>query len=133
VAGAQLERELAALLDLVALEDVGVQLELVVIDDQSGVAVDGHQAGIARGRDQHVELAAMPADAVGAREALDDTRLLRQARGHRRQGARLHLVQQTRRLLQGRQRICGKGGDSPRHQPHQQRLRQNTSLHCQPP
>jgi hypothetical protein len=47
VAGAQLQGELATLLDFVALEDVGVQLELVVVDDEAGVAVDRHQTGIA--------------------------------------------------------------------------------------
>jgi hypothetical protein len=35
VAGAQLQGELATLLDFVALEDVGLQLELVVVDDQA--------------------------------------------------------------------------------------------------
>jgi hypothetical protein len=108
VALAQLEGEFLVVLVLVALEDVGLQLELGGVHDQARVAVDRHQAGIARARHQHVELAAGLAGAVGAGELGHHHGLFRHALVHRRQGARLHLLDEHRGLLQLGQRVCGK-------------------------
>ena len=92
VAGAQLEGEFATVLVLVALEDVGLQLEVPVVDDQAGVAVERHQARVARVGDQHVDLAAAMAGPVAAGELLDDRRRRGNALSDRRQSSRLHLV-----------------------------------------
>ena len=107
VPGPQLQGELAAFLDFVAFQDVGMELELVVVHDQASVAVDRHQARIAHAGDQHVELTALLARAVTSGEPLGDPRLLGNTLGDRRQRARLHLVNQLRRLLQRRQGIGG--------------------------
>jgi hypothetical protein len=127
VTGAQLERELAAVLLLVALEDVGLQLELVVVDDEARVAEDGHQAGIARTGHQHVELAALLAGTLAAREMPHDPGLLGDAPVDRRQGAGLHLVGEHRRFLEGGHGIGSE--DRPRHPAEDQCCRQNASLH----
>ena len=62
VALAQVEREDAAVLDLVAGQDVGDELEVAVVADQARVAVDVEQARVARAADQHPQLAAGLAD-----------------------------------------------------------------------
>ena len=70
VAGAQREGELAAILGLVTFEDVGMELEFVVIDDQARVAVGGHQSRIARAGDEHVELTTLPARTISPANSL---------------------------------------------------------------
>ena len=72
MAGAQLEGELAAVLGFVTFEYVGMQFELVVVNDQARVAVDRHQRRIARVGHQHVELAALPARTIATGKFLDD-------------------------------------------------------------
>jgi hypothetical protein len=72
MAGAQLEGELATVLGFVTFEYVGMQFELVVVNDQARVAVDRHQRRVARVSHQHVELAALPARTIAAGKFLDD-------------------------------------------------------------
>ena len=52
------EREGPALLDLELFEDIRLQLQLLVVADQPGIAVDDHQPGVLVAPDQHADLAA---------------------------------------------------------------------------
>jgi len=113
MASAQLEGELAAVLDVIAFQDVGVQLEPVVVHDQPGVAVDRHQERVARTGHQHVELSARLAWAVAAGESPEDPRLLGNALADGRQRARLHLLEQRWGFLH--RRYWG-GGELRAHQ-----------------
>ncbi len=113
VPGAQLEGELAAVLLLVALEDVRLQLELVVVDDEARVAEDRHQTRIARAGHQHVELAALLAGTVATGKVIDHPGLLGNALVDRRQGAGLHLIGEHRRFLERGHWIGGQGGTGP--------------------
>ena len=104
VAGAQREGEDAVFVVLVALQDVGLELELGVIDDQPRVAVDRHHDGVARAHHQHGELAAGTARAVAAGEAADHQWLFGKTAGDRRQSPGPHVVGEHRRFLQRRRR-----------------------------
>ena len=73
---AQVQREDAAVLDLDVLQDVRHQLEVLVVADQPGIAVDDHQPGVARPRDQHVQAAAGLADGLAGAVEVDDQRLI---------------------------------------------------------
>jgi hypothetical protein len=109
VTGTKFEDELAAVADVVAFQNVGMERELVVIDDQPGIAVDRHQRRIARTRHQHVELAARLAWAVGSCERPDHPRLFGNALGDWRQGPRLHPVRKHWGFLQRKLRIGSEG------------------------
>ena len=65
---AQVQGEDPAVLDLDVLEDVRHQLELFIVRDQPGIAVDHHEAGVLGPADQHVQLAAGLADGLVAVE-----------------------------------------------------------------
>ena len=75
VALAQAQGEDPAILDLVAGEDVGHEVEVAVEADQVRVAVDVEEARLALAADQHPQLAAGLADL----DALDHPRLVRRA------------------------------------------------------
>ncbi len=118
VAGPELQRELAAVLGLVARQNVGMQRQLVVVHDQPGIGVKRHQARVARGGDQHVAVAAGAARAFTAVEDVDDRGIGRDALVDRRQATRLHLVGEQGGFLHRRrggqrrssdQRACGQG------------------------
>ena len=100
VTGAQLQGELAVILGLVALKDVGLQLELVIVHDQPRIGVKRHQSGVACARHQDVDLAARVARAVGTGEMLHDRRRVGDALVDRRQAAHLDLLGKCRCLQQ---------------------------------
>ncbi len=98
VALAQLHREDAPLLHVHRLEQIRHDVQVPVVADKARIAVDGEQARVAAAPGERVERAAIVSDAGTAFAERHDQRLLRQALVDRRQLARLHLVDQHRRL-----------------------------------
>ena len=96
---AQVEGEDAAILDLDILEDVRLQLERFVVGDQPGIAVHHHEAGVLGPADQHVQLAAGLAHALGAIH-LDHARLVGRPCAGRRH-AQKHAAEQPEAEHQG--------------------------------
>lgn len=96
MARAQVEGETPVALDLDLLGDVGLQLEVHVVPDEPGIAVDDGEARVARTTGDHPERAAVAADRLEGIE-LGDVGPLGQALGDRRKLARMHRVEQARR------------------------------------
>ena len=99
VAGAQVQREDAAVDVLDALEDVRDEVQLLVVADEARVAVDDHHPDVAVLREQRAQLAAIAPDRPVAAVDVDDQRHARQPLRHRRQLAVLDVGLEQRRLL----------------------------------
>ena len=96
----QVQGENAVLVVLVALQDVGLQLERAVVGDEAGIAVDGHQPEVALFGHQRPNCPAALADRA-SRLFVDghDARLFRQPLGFGRQLAFLDEIGKERRLV----------------------------------
>ena len=125
VSGSQMKGENPVVLDLDLFEDVRHQLEIGVIADEAGVAVNGHLSKVPAFGHEQAQLPAVSTDRLpGPVQGVHEGRR-RQAFGQRRQAARLDLRRQLRRFLvsrpgrlcsgERRQKECRQHDDGPLH------------------
>ena len=95
---AKMECENSAVFDLETLQDIGDNIEILVIPHQAGIAVDGHQTDVFGARHQHLQTAAVESGFHFSAIEADDERIDRQSLGDGGERAASNRPIQTGRL-----------------------------------
>ena len=129
----EMEGEHALVLDLHPLEEVGDQIERLVVADEPGVTVYHHQAHVLRPADEHPQPPSVAAGRAPHRFEAGDERAGRQPLGGRRKRARTHLAPRARAV---RRRPPGRPAAMlrhPRRRPGERARRRRGRLPPRPP
>src|SRR5690606_10742954 len=98
VPGSDAQGENSAVADLHVLQDVGNEVQVLVVADKPGVSIDDDHANIFRISHEHPELTAVAARLAPHALEIDDARLVWDPGGYRRQIAGLDGLLEIRRL-----------------------------------